>query len=728
MTSRTAHTSDSAIERALLRRLGAPDYRPVPQRLLLHRLHVRPRERPRVRRVLQRLLDDGRVRKIRGGRLVAAPGGQEVRGLLERGRSGRARLVPDAGGDEIVVPARNLAHARPGDRVIVRVVSRGRDGRPRGVVARVLEARGGELLGLYRQRARGGVVRPFDSALGRAIHVPAACRGDAEDLHAVRFEMVQRPARAGGREARVLGTLGHLDAPGTDVSVVVRKFGLVTEFPAAVSAAAADLPTAVRREDRAGRERFAAPPAVTIDGETARDFDDAVAVEELPDGWRLFVHIADVAHFVPPGSSLDDEARRRATSVYFPDRVLPMFPEKLSNDLCSLRPGRDRLVQTVILDLSPSGAPRRVRFADGVVRSAARLTYAQVAELLEDKGRVRGVPARVVPMLRAADRLREVLERRRRRRGSIDFDFPEPQILLDVQGEMTGIALEPRNRAQLMIEEFMLAANEAVAAYLARRAAPCLYRVHEPPDPTSVAALESFVRGLGFALDVQDDQVTPGQIRRLLDTVAGRPEARMIEQVTLRAMQQARYAVANTGHFGLAAPVYCHFTSPIRRYPDLFVHRQLRRARARRRADADPSAAGLEEVARTCSERERDAEAAERELLLWKKLAFIEDKVGETFEGVITGVARFGLFVQLVDNLVEGLLRVETLGPEWFSFDEARLELRGAESGRTYRLGARLPVHVARVDRVLRRVDLALVGVADPAGRHGRPRRGSQRR
>jgi ribonuclease R len=727
--SKRPETAETGAERKLLEFLNRKDYRPVPQRELLHRLQVPGKDRPETRRLIRRLIDEGKVRKMRGGRLVAAREEQEVRGTLERHRGGYARVTPEAGGEEVFLAARHLADARPGDRVTVRVVARGRDGRLRGVVSHVIASERGELLGVFRQRKQGGVVHPFDSVLGRAIHVPAAYRGDAKDMHAVRFEVVRGPSVRIAREGKVLETLGHLDDPGTDTLVVARKYGLAGEFPRQVRDASSALPSTIGRKAAAGRERFDDPPPVTIDGETAQDFDDAVSVAELPrGGFRLFVHIADVSHFVEPNGALDAEARRRGTSVYFPGRVVPMFPETLSNDLCSLRPGEDRLVQSVVLDLGAGGAVRKVRFADGIIRSAARLTYKQVAAVLEGERRVRGVPARLVSMLRAADRLRSVLERRRHRRGGIDFDLPEPQILLDVEGAMTGITIEPRNRAHLMVEEFMLLANEVVAGYLGKRKAPCLYRVHEPPDPAKLATLADFVKGLGFELRTSGDEVLPGEIQALLEAVEGSPEGRVISQVTLHTMRQAKYSWRNSGHFGLAAPVYCHFTSPIRRYPDLVVHRELRRARAGTRARSGSPPAVPEKLAERCSELERSAEAAERELLAWKKVAFIESRVGEIFDGIVTGVAPFGLFVQLVDNQVEGLVRVASLGPEWFEFDASRFELRGAESGLAFRLGDRLRVRVDRVDRVLQRVDLAPVaGGTTPAPRPRR-RRGCSRR
>ncbi len=711
---------------ALLALLNAADYRPVPQREFLHRAQVPGRDRSEVRRLLERLIAEGKIRKLRGGRLVAAAAERpEVRGVLERQRGGYARVVSETGAEQVLIPSGQLADARPGERVTVRVVSRGRDGRLRGVVAQVHAGTRGELFGVFREREHGAVVEPFDLALGQALHVPAAHRRGAADLHAVRFEIVQDQPGRGPREARVLESLGHIDQPGTDTLVVARTRGLALEFPPATLAAAEALPREIGVGETEARERFDEPAAVTIDGESARDFDDAVAVQELPrGGFRLFVHIADVSHFVAVGGALDAEARRRGTSVYFPDRVLPMFPERLSNDLCSLVPGEDRLVQSAVVELSASGAVKSARFADGIICSRARLTYAQVAAVLEGRKRVPGVPSRLVPMLRAADRLRAVLERRRHARGSIDFDLPEPQILLDVEGAMTGITVEPRNRAHRMIEEFMLLANEVVAGYLTERGGPCLYRVHERPDPAKLEALSRFVAGFGFELALGRRAVAPREIQRLLERAEGRPEYRVISQIALQSMQQARYSWERSSHFGLGAPVYCHFTSPIRRYPDLIVHRQLRSARATRAAAGDPRAEPLAGLAEACSKLERNAEAAERELLAWKKVAFIEGRVGQDFDGIVTGVARFGLFVQLVENLVEGLIRVEDLGPEWFEHDAGRFELRGSQSGRVHRLGDALRVRVARVERVRRRVDLVpLEPDQGPGRRRARGRR-----
>jgi len=539
------------------------------------------------------------------------------------------------------VAPRDLGDAMAGDRVVGRVTRRGRAGRLQGVLTGTLSRRSRRVLGVYMQQGKLGKVQPFDPSLGEPLHVPAAFRSEAVDRQVVEVEILRQPDPNRPAQAKILDVLGGLDDPGTDVMIVARKYGLAMELPEPVLKAAAKLPSRIGSTEKAGRERFDDPAPVTIDGETAADFDDAVAVSRLPHGgFRLFVHIADVSHFVPPGSVLDAEARRRGTSVYFPGKVLPMFPEKLSNDLCSLRPGVDRLVQTAIIDFDRDGERRKIRFADGVIRSAARLTYPQAAQVLNGEKRVRGVPAGVVPMLGLAGELATALRGQRSRRGSVDFDLPEPTILLDVEGVMTGITVEPRNVAHLLIEEFMLAANEAVAGWLEQREAKCMFRVHARPDPLKLEALSDFVRGFGYDELPGDVEAIDSQaIRQMLEWAEGRPESTVISQVTLRSMSQARYSMANDGHFGLAAVTYCHFTSPIRRYPDLVVHRLLRERRAGR-GKAEGQGIDLDGVAEGSSELERNAEAAERELLAWKKVAFIEGSQGEEFQGVVTGAIR----------------------------------------------------------------------------------------
>lgn len=720
---------DEDQRQAILDYLSGSEYKPLTQSQLLHRMHVPPERRGTVRRLVRELLREGRIARVSGGRLAArAP--DKVQGLLHRHRDGYGFVVTEEEGPDVFIAPPNLGNNLSGDRVAVRVTRQSRGNRLEGVIVRTLERRSRRALGVFMNSPPGGSVQPFEAGMASSLRIQESFRGGARAGQVVRFEILSGGGKGKAPEGKVLQVLGDLDEPGMDTHIVARKYGLPLSFPKPALQAADGLPSIVGPKKSEGRTLFDDPAPVTIDGETAEDFDDAVAVAKLPrGGMRLFVHIADVAQFVPVGDGLDEEARRRGTSVYFPGRVLPMFPEKLSNDLCSLRPGVKRLVQTAILDFDEEGAVTRVRFADGIIRSAARLTYTQVERVIDGDKRVPGVPQRVVPMLLLANRLRRVLERRRHERGSIDFDLPEPQILLDVEGVMTGIAIEPRNRAHRLIEEFMLAANEAVAIYLEEKIDVCVYRVHEPPESTKLETLAHFVERFGVSFPRQTNAVSSQDYQVLLDRVEGRPEARLVGSVALRSMKQARYSVENDGHFSLASPCYCHFTSPIRRYPDLLVHRLLRDARRGRRPTSE-EIDQLAEIATNCSELERNAEAAERELLNWKKVAFIADKVGQDFEAAVTGVAPFGLFLQLESNLVEGLLRVDRLGDERFEFDDKRLELHGQQTGRTYRLGDRLRVRVERVDRVLQRVDFAPVTHRRSGGQEqkDRPRRRGGRR
>ncbi len=682
MRRRVSKFDVRAAETAILALLRAPGFRPAPIREILRRLDVPSDEKPLVRDVVSALVDGGTLER-RGSRIGLAEG---VKPAAARPAGGRSkRPGPAARPARAVRPAGSRAGATPG------------------------EAEAKPIVGVFRVASFGAFLQSFDVSAPEGLRFDDASRAGANDGDAVLVE-IDRPAR-GGRPAaaRVVEILGRVGEPGVDALVVARRFRLATEFPPEVLEDARRLPLAVGPSDLRSRERFDDPPVVTIDGETARDFDDAISVAELPGGGaRVFVHIADVGHFVPEGSVLDHEARRRGTSVYFPDCVLPMFPEKLSNDLCSLRPGEDRLVQSVILDLDQDGDVRATRFADGVIRSAARLTYTQVAAVLDGEARLTGIDPRVTDMLRRADRVREILSARRRVRGSVDFDLPEPRILLDVEGVMTGITIEPRNRAHRLIEELMLLANETVAGHLEARRAPCLYRVHDAPDPVKVDALADFASGFGLRLRAGTDAVRPRDIQRLLEAAESRPEYPIVAQVALRSMMQARYTPENSGHFGLAAPVYAHFTSPIRRYPDLVVHRLLRSLRHSRKEALARVGRGLGELGEACSRLERAAEAAERELLEWKKIAFVRDKVGESFDGIVTAVTAFGLFVQLTASLVEGLLHVTRLGPDRYEHIESRHELQGARTGKSFRLGDRLRVRLDRVDAVLRRIDLSL--------------------
>ena len=528
----------------------------------------------------------------------------------------------------------------------------------------------------------------------------------------VTVEIQRWPGPTGTAAGRVVEVLGRLDDPGVDTEIVLRKHGIADEHAPDAVAQARGRDHAVTPSDLAGRTDFRGWDIVTIDGEHARDFDDAISIERLANGhYWLGVHIADVAHYVPEGSALDLDGFARATSVYFPERAVHMFPSELATGVCSLNPHVDRLVQSCLMEVDGSGEVVRYELHDGVIHSRARMTYTAVNAIVTDRDpALRAEYAALVPAFERMHALFEILNGRRRRRGSIDFDLPEAEVVVDDAGAIEAIVAAERNVAHRIIEEFMLLANETVAAHLEREDMPALYRVHETPDPQRVAEFEEFVSSLGFSLAAPDGAVHPRHFQHLVERIHGTPEERPIAFLMLRTMQKARYDAANLGHFGLAAHTYTHFTSPIRRYPDLVVHRVLRELRhgaasAERREELEDA---LPEVARHTSAMERRAQEAERELLQWKKVRFMADKVGDVFTGYVTGVTQFGLFIELVEHFVEGLVHVSTLADDFYRFDEQARVLFGERTKKIYRLGDAVRVQVVRVDLDRRQIELGI--------------------
>jgi ribonuclease R len=529
-------------------------------------------------------------------------------------------------------------------------------------------------------------------------------------------EITTWPTAARGPVGKVVEVLGDVNEKGVDTEIIIRKFGIPDAHGEAAIEEAKSF-GAVSARDIAGRTDFRKTVTVTIDGEHARDFDDAISLEKLPNGhYWLGVHIADVAHYVTPGSALDQEGYDRATSVYFPDRAVHMFPSELATGICSLNPRVDRLVQSCLMEVDRNGSVVRYEFHDGVINTAERMTYTDVNAILTD--RAPGVMAKyrdLVPTFELMGELFQVLNGRRKRRGSIDFDLPEAEVLLNELGRVESIVEAQRNIAHRLIEEFMLLANETVAGYLEGRAMPSLYRIHEQPDALKVEQFEDFISGFGYSLAAPPGAVRPRNFQKLLEKLHGKPEERPIAFLMLRTMQKARYAPQNLGHFGLAADSYTHFTSPIRRYPDLVVHRSLREVRQTELDEerVDELSEDLPEVARHCSDMERRADEAERELLQWKKVRFMSDKVGDEFDGYITGVAAFGLFVQLTEHYVEGLVHVSSMADDYYRFLEKSHSMRGENTQKVYQLGDHVRVQVVRVDMDRRQIDLGLVEILE---------------
>jgi ribonuclease R len=707
---------------------------PATPRELQQKLKIPGDQRATLKRLLGQLVSGGHLVQTRGNRFGLPDLMNLVVGRITTNPRGFGFVVPDRPLEEVAgdiyVAGSNLNQAMHGDRVVARIeriTDRGAEGR----IVRILERGSSNTVGRFDVDESGmGFVVPFDRRLIMDVQIPAGESKDAGPGDMVTVEITKWPTAARGPLGRVVEVLGGIDEPGVDTEIILRKYGIVAGHGEEAVEEARRLGGVVKERDLKGRTDFRKELTVTIDGEHARDFDDAITLERLENGnYWLGVHIADVAHYVVEGGALDEEAYDRATSVYFPERAVHMFPSELSTGLCSLNPHVDRLVQTCLMEIDRKGTVVRYELHDGVIHSDARMTYTDVSAILTDHDpEVTARYQHLVPMFERMRELFEILNRRRRRRGSIDFDLKEPEIVLDDAGMVEAIIALERNVAHRLIEEFMLVANETVAQHLDDHDVPSLFRIHEDPDPLKVDEFEEFVATLGYSLGAPSDAVKPRHFQKLVEKMRGTPEEKPIAFLMLRTMQKARYDPQNLGHFGLAAASYTHFTSPIRRYPDLVVHRSLREARhglmdQERREQLEED---LPEMARHTSERERRAADAERELVQWKKVRFMADKVGDEFEGYITGVSAFGLFIELIEHFVEGLVHISTMADDYYRFVERAHILHGENTGKDYRLGDKVSVQVIRVDMERRQVDLGLVEILDSV-RQSEKNRGPRR-
>ncbi len=617
-----------------------------------------------------------------------------VRGRFVTSRRGFGFVTPEGGGEDVFVPARFAEGVLQGDLVEVQVKEKGRIGKPEGRIGRIIKKGRTAFLGTYKERAGTPFVQAFESP--SAEDLPLRSRGGLSAAPGTIVEVDRKSMTL----SRVIGLP---DEPGVDSEVIIRRFGLRSEFPREVIEEASRIPPGLSAEDLRGRRDFRNWTTITIDGEKARDFDDAVGLTSGPDGgYLLAVHIADVSHYVRPGSGLDEEARRRGTSVYFPDRTLPMLPEKLSNDLCSLRPRCLRLAVTVLMEADAKGKIVRTEFTPSFIRTAERMTYTSVFKIFEGNAEERGKYGSLVNDLLRMKALAALLRTRRLAEGSLDFDLVEPELLYEGD-ELRAVAAAERNDAHRLIEEFMVAANVAVAAFLRERGVAALHRTHPAPAPSSLEKLRTLLGHFGFALPEAAD-IGPHDLQRVLSKVEGRPEEKFIRVRILRAMQLAVYSEKSSGHYGLAQKDYTHFTSPIRRYPDLFVHRILKDVLAGRLPENVPLAA----VALHSSERERNADAAEQSLLEWRIFRFLQDRLGEEFQGTIVDITKAGLVVELDEYFVAGLLPFQALDGDYYAQMNPR-SLRGRRRGRTFDMGDRVRVILVSCDPASQRMSFASV-------------------
>jgi ribonuclease R len=791
---------------------------------------------------LQKLVAAGELVQLNSDRYAlphAAPDKNEknlVAGRLTMHRDGFGFVIPDASslspsmksrlvGDIFIAP-HAIGNAMHGDRVLVDIVVTRPDGRAEGRIVRSVVRVHPTVVGIFHYGSRHNYVKPIDSKITQEIVIPhgmeiplaraagetpallkkkspdrvlgheAALHSEWDDLEGVvvDVEITDWPTPTQNPRGRVFEIVGRQDDFGVDVEITIRKFHLPHHFPAATLEEAQNVSAGIPAQELRHRRDFRALPIVTIDGETARDFDDAVIVRHLANGnFELQVHIADVAQYVTPGSALDQEAHLRGTSVYFPDRAVPMLPLELSTDICSLRPHLDRLVLSCVMQIDPHGEIVGCELSEGVIRSAERMTYTAVNAVIEGDAAARERYAPLVATFELMRDLAVILNRKRQRRGSIDFDLPEPVIEFDELGLMKSITRSERNIAHRLIEEFMLSANECVAQYLESKRIASLYRIHEKPDAKRVYDFEVIAATFGYSLGVgplpiqrvqfksdrraargtgkqartveipKDVHITPRMYQKLAAKIAGKPEERILSYLMLRSLKQARYSEENVGHFALAAPSYTHFTSPIRRYPDLIVHRILKEVlkdsaekmdgevpvgvssslasnarvspdRAERPPDPDSTPSpwskrrehaahrealaplggpiSLEElhnIAEESSHSERRADEAERELMEWKKVKFMQDRVGEDFDGLITSVTKFGFFVELTDLFIEGLVPLNTLTDDYYAYHENTRQIIGQRSRKTYSLGQRIRVLVDRIDPVEKKIQFAVL-------------------
>jgi ribonuclease R len=691
-------------------------------RRILEDFETTPGVRKQIKDILDQLVKEGKLARHRGNR-YEAPVRNLIEGTILLHRDGYGFVLPkekiEGIESDIYIPAPLIGSAMNGDKVKVEITFRKPGGRAEGRIVSVEKRARDTIVGQLRYDGDVFFVSPADSKLPEKILITNDVAEHKDKI--VEVEITRFPSEARWPAGKVVSVIGFLDDPNVETNVIIKKFGLPSAFPKEVDAEAADLPDALDDKDFAGRDDFRKRNTITIDPKTARDFDDAIDVEVLPNGtFQLGVHIADVSHFVSAGSAMDSEARYRGTSVYFPDRVIPMLPEKVSNHLCSLNPRTDRLAVSVMMHLSSAGELRDYSFHKSVIHSRQRMTYEEVQEILDGNPALADKFPDIVPHIRTIAGLAEMIQKRRQQRGAIDFDLPEPVLTYDEQGELAGIVKSVRLFSHRIVEEFMILANEVVARHLEDNEIPSLYRIHEEPDAAKVQEFGEIVSA--FGLKFMPRKAEPGEFQKFISSIEGRPEERMLSYLMLRSFKQAKYSEENVGHFGLASDAYTHFTSPIRRYPDLIVHRILKASMARK-TDAAVPHVQLEAIATESSERERLADQAERELFDWKKMLLIEKHLGDTFDAIIIAVWRDGFSIELIDYFIEGFVSVVEIPDDYYQLDQTVHALVGRRTRQRFRLGDRLKVKVARVDKLLRRAYFLPVLTAV-----GRPARGLARK
>ncbi|MFC7394511.1 ribonuclease R [Scopulibacillus cellulosilyticus] len=680
-------------------------------------------------KTLNKMEDQGLIVRTRSNRYGLPEKMNLIRGKVQGHAKGFAFIIPDEADkyDDVYVAQGDLNGAMNGDTVIVRLSHESSGERPEGVVIRIIERGVTRTVGTYDDNKHFGFVIPDDKRIPNDIFIPKEEINGAVDGHKVVVEITKYPEGRMNAEGKIVEILGHKNDPGIDILSVIYKYNLPQEFPDEVIAEANAAPDEIDPSEIEGRRDLRNETIVTIDGEDAKDLDDAVNVVKLDNGnYKLGVHIADVSYYVKEDSALNEEALERGTSIYLVDRVIPMIPHRLSNGICSLNPNVDRLTISCEMEITPSGKVVNYDIFPSVINTTERMTYTNVRKiLLKEDQEVINRYEKLVPFFELMAELAEILRGRRRERGAIDFDFPEAKIIIGNEGKPVDVVIRERSIAERLIEEFMLCANETVAEHFHWLDLPFIYRIHEEPDPDKLARFYNFAVNFGYVVKGSIDNIHPKTLQSLLEEVKGEPEEPIINTVMLRSMQQAKYFHESLGHFGLSTDFYTHFTSPIRRYPDLIVHRLIRKYLFEKQIDSKTKhywEKELPEIARHASERERRAVDAERETDDLKKAEYMEDKIGETFDGVISSVTNFGLFVEL-PNTIEGLVHISYLTDDYYHYHEEHMALVGERTGNVFRIGDQIEVRVIDVNVDERSIDFEIVGMKEnkPRKRKDRP-------
>ncbi len=686
-------------------------YVPMKAKELAVFLQVSKEEREELNEVLKALVDEGRIMVTARGKYCKADDTFKV-GTFLGNQKGFGFVEIEGEAEDVFIPESEVNGAFHLDKVQVKITEAAHEGRRReGTVLKVIEHGITDVVGTFEKGKTYGFVIPDNGKIAEDIFIPREkCLG-AMTGHKVVVHINKYPAKGKNPEGEITEIIGHINDPGTDILSVVKAYDIPMEFPQEVMASLKRIPDEVEEKDKEGRMDIRHWQTVTIDGEDAKDLDDAITVSREGSRYRLGVHIADVSHYVKENSPLDKEAVKRGTSVYLVDRVIPMLPHKLSNGICSLNQGVDRLALSCIMDIDEKGNVVGHKIAETLINVDQRMSYTDVKKILvnKDEETIRKYNE-LVPMFELMEELALVLRAKRRKRGSIDFDFPESRITLDKNGNAIDVKPYERNTATRIIEDFMLIANETVAEDYFWQELPFVYRTHDNPDGERIMKLSMLVNNFGYSIRIGNDDVHPKELQKLLDKIADTSEEAMISRLTLRSMKRAQYTTECTGHFGLAAKYYCHFTSPIRRYPDLQIHRIIKEnlhggIKEKRISHYE---AILPEIARHASTTERRADEAERDTEKLKKVEYMSDRIGEQYDGVISGMNQTGIYVELM-NTVEGMVRVSEIPKDFFIYDETHFEMRGERTGKVYKLGQKVKVIVVAADKLMRTIDFVFV-------------------